>query len=275
MIDERFILEVERLRDAVAELWSEIKARYRSDNAQVTNEGVRKSARQSAEKWLVECSSDPELASIVGEPLVADLNVHFTRILGYASAAAIRKRYKTEIHCILQHFDLRVVIPLKQARGRQRVVPAPALALQKGVVHSAFIGQSFSERDEAINRTIFNLLEAIGIKSVTGEKPKAALVSEKVKHLIQGQDIFVGIFTRRDKIARRHEWTTSAWVIDEKAYAVGVRKPLILLKEDGVESIGGIQGDYEYLDFSRDELHLLTVQLLRLFQIGNSGLVRP
>jgi len=76
----------------------------------------------------------------------------------------------------------------------------------------------------------------------TGARPKADRISEKVKQLIDQQLIFVGIFTRRDKIARKAEWTTSPWVIDEKAYAVGGNKKLVLLKESGVGSIGGIQG---------------------------------
>ncbi len=82
----------------------------------------------------------------------------------------------------------------------------------------------------------------------------------------------MGIFTCRDKIARKPEWTTSPWVIDEKAYAVGRKKPLILLREQGVGSIGGIHGDYEYIEFSRDGLERLALHLIQLFQLTNSGL---
>jgi hypothetical protein len=106
----------------------------------------------------------------------------------------------------------------------------------------------------------------------TGEKPKADHISNKVKGLIEQQPIFAGIFTRRDKVARKAEWTTSAWVIDEKAYAVGLQKRLILLKEQGVSSIGGIQGDYEYIEFSRGALERAIVTLIRLFAITNNGL---
>ena len=107
---------------------------------------------------------------------------------------------------------------------------------------------------------------------MTGEKTKADAISEKVKRFIEEQSIFVGIFTRRDKIARKPEWTTSAWVLDEKAYAVGLQKRLILLKEQGVGSIGGIQGDYEYIEFTRDALENLSVRLIQLFELTNNGL---
>jgi hypothetical protein len=55
----------------------------------------------------------------------------------------------------------------------------------------------------------------------TGERPKANRIYEKVKRMIDGQHIFVGIFTRREKLEGKNIWTTSAWVLDEKAYAYG------------------------------------------------------
>src|SRR3970282_434064 len=111
-------------------------------------------------------------------------------------------------------------------------------------VASAFVAQSFSADDARVTSCVHATLEAIGVRAVTGERPRADSISEKVKKLIEEQDIFVGVFTRRDKISRKQEWTTSAWVIDEKAFAFARQKKLVLLKENGVGSIGGIQGDY-------------------------------
>jgi len=47
---------------------------------------------------------------------------------------------------------------------------------------------------------------------------------------------------------------------------------LILIKEQGVGSIGGIQGDYEYFEFNRDALENLLVRLIQLFGLTNKGL---
>src|SRR5207245_5336154 len=96
---------------------------------------------------------------------------------------------------------------------------------------------------------VLETLHAIGISAVTGGKPRADRISEKVKRLIERQYLFVGLFTRRHAIPGRSLWTTSAWVIDEKAYALGKGKKLVLLREDGIDSIGGIQGDYEFVEF--------------------------
>jgi hypothetical protein len=83
--------------------------------------------------------------------------------------------------------------------------------------------------------------------------------------------VFVGLYTRRDKIARKKKWTASSWVIEEKAYAVAKRKTLILLQEDGVDSIGGMQGDYEYIPFTRDALQDLVLGIGRLFTLTVEG----
>ena len=92
-----------------------------------------------------------------------------------------------------------------------------------------------------------------------------------MKALIDGQHLFVGIFTRRDKLVGKKEWSTSAWIIDEKAYASRSKK-LILLKEAGVESIGGIQGDHEYIEFSRENFGEALTSLLQLFDVTVNGL---
>jgi len=96
-------------------------------------------------------------------------------------------------------------------------------------------------------------------------------ISSKIKTRIEGQYLFVGVFTRRDKIQNKEEWTTSAWVIDEKAYAAGRGKKLILVKEEGVGSIGGIQGDYEYVEFSRGQLEKISLSLTEFLQISVAG----
>ncbi len=101
---------------------------------------------------------------------------------------------------------------------------------------------------------------------MTGEKPKADTVSKKVRDRIEAATLFLGIFTRRDRLKSRREWTTSSWVIDEKAYAVAKGKKLILLRESGVQSIGGIQGDYEYIEFVRDDLPELLIRLVQILR---------
>lgn len=272
MIDEQAILAAERLRDDLDDFRQLLRKRFSKASSQVTTDEYRKKAAQLAEVWLVQLSTNHAFGLAIGSETLADLNVHFQRILSFSEHATVRSRYDTELRSILNNYSVKVVLLLKQSRGRSVSTPPPTSSTI--IVHSAFVGQSFSPTDKQVNLCISNTLDALGVSVVTGEKPKAALISEKVKRLIEQQTIFVGVFTRRDKIARKPEWTTSEWVLDEKAYALGKQKRLILLKEQGVGSIGGIQGDYEYIEFSRDALENLTVKLIQLFDITNNGL-RP
>ncbi|MEM2292848.1 MAG: hypothetical protein QXX41_06185 [Nitrososphaerota archaeon] len=118
----------------------------------------------------------------------------------------------------------------------------------------AFVGHSFSPSDEETVRLFESLLDAFEIMVVGGERPSAGSISEKIKERIRGADIFVGIFTRVGKMEGKEEYYTSPWVIDEKAFAVAEGKKVILLVEEGVKEIGGIQGDAEYIQFQRTNL---------------------
>jgi hypothetical protein len=240
-----------------------------------------------AETWMVDLGGREDIRSLVPSDYLADLNVQFQRLLTSSERASQRRRYEAAIDAILKRFTLDLVIPLKQARGQATpttdtvISVAPRRSHQQlsersdGVFDGrAFVGHSFLPGDKRVADCMIRSLEAIGLSVVTGEQPKADRISDKVKRLIDEQQLFVGVFTRRDKIARKKEWTTTPWVVDEKAYAVGKGKRLILVKEEGIESIGGIQGDYEFIKFSRDRLEDLPVKLIQVFDVIVRGLKR-
>jgi hypothetical protein len=188
----------------------------------------------------------------------------------------LRSSYELEIQSILKNFSLHIVVPLKRA---QNSAPVPALLHTSRVPPTpddfsptAFLGHSFSPTDKIVVDCVKETLEAIGIRVTTGERPLARSVSEKVKRRIEGQHMFVGLFTRKEKIAGKKLWSPSAWIIDEKAYALGKGKRLILLKEDGVDAIGALQGDEEYVEFTRDRLEFLVRRLVQLFNISVVGI---
>jgi hypothetical protein len=272
MIDDALVLRVERLRDGVEELGAEMKERYGAAHRPVVAPSLRDQAARLGERWLVEIAARDDVAGAIGSDTVAALNVDFQRLITYSEAATVRKRYDTAIRGILRDFRTRVVVPLKQSRNRGTTPPAPD-ASRKVSVESIFIGQSFASDDAIVNGTIRQFVEAFGYNVITGEKPKADSVSKKVRERIESATYFLGIFTRRDRVkGRRNEWTTSTWVIDEKAYALANRKKLVLIREAGVQSIGGIQGDYEYLEFAREQLAELLVKLVPVLQdFGDAG----
>jgi hypothetical protein len=278
MIDGQFVVSVERLRDDLATLKSDIHKKYKLPDRQVILPDLQVRASHLAEVWLVGIGARNDVQAVVSSELLGNLNVAFQRLLTFAEHATQRVRYDREIAAILKGFTLDVVIPLKRALANI-ATPQPA-----GAAHivtpaaaevfspTAFVGHSFAVEDQTVNNAIIEALTSLGIAVETGAKPRAERISDKVKELIARQHIFVGIFTRRDKIARKNEWTTSPWVIDEKAYAVGANKKLILLRETGVGSIGGIQGDYEYFPFDRAALHSAVLTLIGLLELKIAGL---
>lgn len=266
-MDEQLILAAERLRDDLTQLRADLRTRYKEKSSQVVARPIKERAGGLAEIWLTELAPSEEVAAAVGSDRIADLTVHFQRLLTYSEHATVRTRYDAEMRAILKEYSVAVVIPMKAQRGVYALPSTPAPRKKQPVELSAFVGHSFDSADSVISRFVIDVLTALGVDVETGTKPRAERISEKVKTLIDQQEIFVGVFTRRERIVGKQQWTTTEWVIDEKAYAYGKDKVLILLKEDGVGSIGGIQGDYEYLSFSRESLHSLAVSLIQLFEI--------
>ena len=273
MIDDQLVLKIERLRDEVEAFGVRLKDSYSSKNTSVTNSKLKKQAAALAERWLVEVASRQDISDVVGKS-VAEKNIHFQRLLTCSERSTIRKKYDESVRNILKDFNGSIVVPLKANRfqsARSQQQPA-ATALAENQANPtfksakvAFIGQSFLPADAEVNQKVHDLLVAIGLDVVTGEKPRAESVSKKVRMRIDRSDIFVGIFTKREKLEGKQEWTTSTWVIDEKAYALAGGKKLILLTEKGVKSIGGLQGDYEYFEFERDKLADLLIKICEAF----------
>ncbi|MCX6168125.1 MAG: hypothetical protein NTX65_02210 [Ignavibacteriales bacterium] len=268
MIDDQLVLRVERLRDEVELLKAKIRDVYKSKGRPVSSAELKKQASSIAERWLVEVAGDSSVVNSIGNDALAERSVHFQRLLTYSERNTLRSKYDQSLNAILKEFRAQIIVPLKSKRitaNNRREEEKPIVNSPLRNAQIVFIGQSFITSDKAVNEFIFKFFSAFGLKVTTGEKPKADSVSKKVKERIEASNIFVGIFTRRDKLEGKPEWTTSSWVIDEKAYAFAKNKKLFLLKEQGVSSIGGVQGDYEYLEFDRNNMGDLIIRLLEMF----------
>ena len=266
MFDDNFVLRIERLRDDLELLKREVRQRVKTASGQVTAMDIRKIATSLAERWLVDVAPRADVAQALGGSELADRSIQFQRILTYADRATQRRKYDQAFSAILGEFRNNVIVPLKARRSAgTHIVPAEK-AISLRAARIVFVGKSFSASDERVNKCVERLLSALGLTVSTGEKPTAGTVSKKVRTRIDRCDVFVGIFTRRDKIEGKDEWTTSTWVVDEKAYALAGNRKLVLLREIGVTSIGGLQGDYEYHEFDRSRLEELIVTLVEVFR---------
>jgi hypothetical protein len=275
VIDDDLVLRVERLRDSLEDFKGELRKKYRKKSGKVGATAVRTKAAQLAERWLVEVAARDDVRIALTDEVLADLNIEFQRLLTYSERTSSREKYDQALAAILKDFRANVVVALKQNRGatESSITLEPLISTVRSI-NTAFVGQSFAEDDAHVNELVKRFLQAFGLTVVTGEKPEAERISSKVRARIETADLFVGVFTQRDKLVDGSEWATSAWIIDEKAYALAKNKRLILIKEQGVKSVGGLQGDYEYLEFRRDALDDLLVRLLETLTslLGSSGI---
>jgi tetratricopeptide (TPR) repeat protein len=137
----------------------------------------------------------------------------------------------------------------------------------------AFVGHSFNKDDEKINRTFFDFFDSLkdsaNLEWDHAEDAQAIGLSEKVKNKMEGKDLFIGIFTRKDKkieekklrnrlrgkkcgSANDFTWATSEWTIQESGYALGKNMRLLFLIEEGVDISAGLHADIEWVKFNRE-----------------------
>jgi hypothetical protein len=132
----------------------------------------------------------------------------------------------------------------------------------------AFVAKSFAEADEAKIAPITKFLESfskLGFILQDAEASEVESVSAKVRCLIDGSDVLIGIFTKRHPVyrfrgrcaiaigalrgsLRPSMWSAPPWVLQESGYALKGDKALILFRETDVE-IQGLQGDLEYIPY--------------------------
>lgn len=149
---------------------------------------------------------------------------------------------------------------------------------------SAFVGHSFLKKDEQVVAEITKFLTSLKstIPEFSWDHAEAAepkQVWAKVLEKIKDKNLFIGICTIKEnaiepeKLKRGFFWRsslnapesdfsakTSDWIIQEIGLAKGIELargtdfPVILLVENGMREIRGLQGDVEYIQFDRNNV---------------------
>lgn len=154
---------------------------------------------------------------------------------------------------------------------------------------NAFVGHSFDSKDKSVVDCFISFLTRNGILYEDGEKPQNKDISDKIKRRIDGNQIFVGIFTIDQEIKqvnKKSSWwermtsknkevpplfTTSNWVIQESGYAIAKNKELIFLVENGIYKFPELQGDLEITPFDRNSLDKAELKLLSIIHAIKTG----
>jgi hypothetical protein len=156
----------------------------------------------------------------------------------------------------------------------------------------AFVGHSFEDDDKAVVQVFldyFDTFKKLGFNWERAKDSELKAVSEKVKEKMEGRDLFIGILTRKNREiehAKLNEkgknlycgnkndffWNASYWIIQESGYALGKGMQLLFLVEGGIPSLSGLQGDLEFISFSRENPQMA---FQKINEMINSLLQKP
>jgi len=149
----------------------------------------------------------------------------------------------------------------------------------------AFVGHSFTKEDEPVVHEFLKFFKTLnGIIPFTWDHALPAESEDlktKVLQKIDGKNIFIGICTRKEQVSTgvplktifgfqvgksKIEWKTSDWIIQEIGLSIGRGLHLVLLVEDGVRQPGGLQGNLNYIPFSRDKPQECFIPILEMLK---------
>lgn len=118
---------------------------------------------------------------------------------------------------------------------------------------TAFLSCSFSKDDETIVTHFASICRGLDIECVNVSTASNALPPDKAREMIHESQIFIAIATRRTKLPDGEHVMPEA-VHDEIAIAYALKKPLLVLREDGVLFKGFLNSYSTHLTFKRDSL---------------------
>ena len=119
---------------------------------------------------------------------------------------------------------------------------------------------SYRFDDEAYVGGLISLLQQTGFTVLTGRET-AGSVSSVVLKRIADADVVLCVMTK-DQAKANGGFTTSPWLLEEKGAALALRKPLVLMVEDGVTDYGELQGDAERIHFGERSMLQAALQAI-------------
>jgi hypothetical protein len=110
---------------------------------------------------------------------------------------------------------------------------------------SVFLSYRFAETEYI--EGLIPLLQKEGFNVITGRSANT-YISQAVLQRIKEAEFFLCLMTR-DKSKTDGTYTTSSWLLEEKGAALAFGKSIVLMVEEGVDDIGGLQGDWQRIHF--------------------------
>jgi TIR domain len=122
--------------------------------------------------------------------------------------------------------------------------------------NSVFLSYRFAESEYVEGLTA--LLKNAGFSVITGQNANT-FISQAILERIRSCEFFICLMTRADE-KKDGSFTTSPWLLEEKGAALAMDKRIVLMVEDGVSDIGGLQGDWQRINFSPKSFTIASIR---------------
>lgn len=127
--------------------------------------------------------------------------------------------------------------------------------------NTVFISYDFGH--DSVMSGLKDLLAQQGFTTRTGDKSNT-YISKAILRRIEESEYFLSVMTKRAEKADG-TYTTSPWLLEEKGAAIALGKRLVLMVEEGVSDIGGLEGDWQRIHFG--PMGFLTAALTAVKQL--------
>ena len=115
-----------------------------------------------------------------------------------------------------------------------------------------FVGYGYNQRDAWIKKDVYPILKALNMTVVDGADMHGEKLDQGVAARLDQSDAMVGFFTLRE-VQEEAEFNTHIWVRDEMNRALTQQKPVIEVREAGVNNPPGLNGERQRIDLRPDD----------------------
>jgi hypothetical protein len=130
-----------------------------------------------------------------------------------------------------------------------------------------FVAYGYNQRDQWIRDMVFPIIRAFGSDVITGEETyNGPNIPDNVMAKIRRSDALIGFTTRRTS-QDNTVWQTHQWVVMELAAAFALKRPLVEVREQGVDSQGGLIQGLQRIDYNEQERDKCLVEIVKA--VGN------
>jgi len=139
-----------------------------------------------------------------------------------------------------------------------------------------FVAYGYNPRDQWVRDLVIPIIRAFRFEVATGDQSYGSTIPDEVLRKIQTSDALIAFTTHRDQLANG-AWTTHHWVLQEMAAAITNRRPVVEVRELGVDPQPGIQQGLQRIDYdeqNREPCLIKIAEALGTLRFGVMGEVQ-